>query len=283
MLIDDPRAALVVERAAIEVATRLGQRPLLTTNIQNAAEDALRTGDWDWSVETLERSLGEDLDPSDRAAILGSLARFAAYRGLPFEMELAELERIDREIADPELHASVDGLHADIGLAGGDPARARLRARGAAESTLNAPLQFLVAARSSVWARDAAAAAADLADLDRLGSGQGKAIDLSATAARAGIAALEGDAGLAHRLFDEARRAARDLGLAWDEALIAIDMASVLDPADPDVREAASIARQTFERLRAAPMVAILDELLEGASTDKKPAPDRAGIPQTTV
>jgi class 3 adenylate cyclase/tetratricopeptide (TPR) repeat protein len=281
MLIDDPRAALAVERAAIEVATKVGQRPLLTTNIQNAAEDALRTGDWDWSVGTLEGSLGEDLEPPDRASILMSLARFASYRGEPFETEIADLERIDREIADIDLHAGVEGLYADIAFANRQPARAREHARAAAASTLNAPLQLLVAARASIWDRDAAAAAEDLADLDRLGSGHGKALDLGATAARAGIAALGGDVGQAHRLFDEARRAARDLGLQWDEALIAIDMASVLEPADPDVREAASIARQTFERLRATPMLAILEELLGGASADARPATDRAGIRQT--
>jgi class 3 adenylate cyclase/tetratricopeptide (TPR) repeat protein len=278
MLIDDPRAALAVERAAIEVAQRLGQRPLLTTNIQNAAEDALRTGEWDWSVGTLEATLGEDLDASDRAAILGALARYRCYRGGTVDVEIDQIERIDSEANDPELHASIEGLHADINLVAGKPALARTHARGAASSRLNAPLQLLVAARAAVWARDARGAAEDLADLEALGSGHGKALDLSETAARAGIAALNGDTGTAHRLFDESLRAARDLGLQWDEALIAIDMASVLDPADPDVRDAASAARHIFERLRATPMLAILDELMAGRSAAGAPTSDRSGI-----
>ena len=70
------------------------------------------------------------------------------------------------------------------------------------------------------------------------------------------------------------------MGLLWDEALIAIDMASVLDPADPDVRDAAATARQIFERLRATPMLAILDDLMDGRSGDAKSTADRAGITQ---
>jgi len=279
ILLDDPRAALAAEQAAIEVATRLGQRPLLITNIQNSAEDAMRTGEWDWSVSTIEGSLGEDLAPEDRAAILGALLRYSAYRGLSVE-RVAEVEAIDRELGNAELRASVEGLYGDIALASGEPAKGRIHARAAARSPLNAPNQLLVAARASIWARDAVAAREDVADFAALGSGHGKALDMSVTAARAGIAALEGDIGTAHRLFDEALRSAAEMGLLWDEALIAIDMASVLDPADPDVRDAASTARQTFERLRATPMLEILEDLMGGRSGDAKPAEDRAGITQ---
>jgi hypothetical protein len=54
----------------------------------------------------------------------------------------------------------------------------------------------------------------------------------------------------------------RDLGLAWEEALCAIDMATLLDPGDPEVRAAAVAARETLVRLDATPFIARLDAAL---------------------
>lgn len=49
------------------------------------------------------------------------------------------------------------------------------------------------------------------------------------------------------------------LGLAWEEALCGLAMATVLDPADREVRAAVEAAREIFARLEAAPFVARLD------------------------
>jgi hypothetical protein len=54
----------------------------------------------------------------------------------------------------------------------------------------------------------------------------------------------------------------RDLGLVWDEALCAIDMARVLDPTDPEVRAAADAAREILVRLEAARFIDRLDAAL---------------------
>jgi hypothetical protein len=67
---------------------------------------------------------------------------------------------------------------------------------------------------------------------------------------------LEGRPADALPLYREALRCWRDLGLAWDEALCAIDMATLLDPADPEVRAAAEAAREILVRLEAAPFIA---------------------------
>ena len=85
-----------------------------------------------------------------------------------------------------------------------------------------------------------------------------------------GIAALEGRPADALPLYREALRAWRDLGLAWDEALCGLDMALLLDPADPEVRAAAEAAREILVRLEAAPFIARLDAALARSS-------DRAG------
>lgn len=47
----------------------------------------------------------------------------------------------------------------------------------------------------------------------------------------------------------------RAFQIVWDEALDAIDMATLLDPADPEVRAAGEPARETPIGLEAAPFV----------------------------
>jgi predicted ATPase/class 3 adenylate cyclase len=266
-LLSDPRAALEVERAAIELSVRLGQRTLQMTNIQNAAEDALRTGNWDWAIELLETNLQEDIEPVDRAALLMALLRYRVYRGQDAGDGRLEVERLLAELNDREMQGSFDGVVADAAFAAGNPALARTHARAAAiASPLNAPLQFLVAARAASWSHDPAGVAEDLADFAAT-SVKGGAMDVSRIAAEAAVAALEGDAEGAHRRFAEALRSARELGLPWDEAMIAIDMAMTLESSDPEVVAAASDARATFERLQAGPMIALLEQALKAGST----------------
>ena len=121
-------------------------------------------------------------------------------------------------------------------------------------------------ARAALWLRDPVATRADLAALDAAGL-HGRAIDASRSTIRAGIAALEGRTAEAHAAYREALRDWRDLGLVWDEALCRLDMALLLDPADPDVRAAAESSRETFVRLGATPFLGRLDDALA-------PAPD---------
>jgi hypothetical protein len=76
---------------------------------------------------------------------------------------------------------------------------------------------------------------------------------------RAGIAALEGRASDALSGYREVLGVWRDLGLVWDEAMCAIDMATLLDPSEPEVASAAEVARRTLTRLGAKPFLARLD------------------------
>jgi hypothetical protein len=78
----------------------------------------------------------------------------------------------------------------------------------------------------------------------------------------AGLAALEGRPQDARSWFVEARRELVDRGVDFEAALVAIDMATVLGPDDPDVLAAAADARPVLERLRARPFVERLDAAL---------------------
>jgi hypothetical protein len=70
----------------------------------------------------------------------------------------------------------------------------------------------------------------------------------------------------------ELDRAWCDLGLAWDEALTGIDMATLLEPADPEVRAAADSARDSLTRLGAQPFIRRLDAAMEQQPSALDPA-----------
>lgn len=123
------------------------------------------------------------------------------------------------------------------------------------------PVSLARSTRAALWLGDAAAARADLAGVDASGL-HGPAIEADRVTLRAGVAALDGRSADALALYRNALQAWRDLGLAWDEALCGVDMATLLDPADPEVRAAADAARDILVRLEAAPFVARLDAAL---------------------
>jgi hypothetical protein len=61
------------------------------------------------------------------------------------------------------------------------------------------------------------------------------------------------------RLYRMALRAWGDLGCAWDEAITGVDMALLLEPADPEVRAVADRSREILVGLGARPFVERLD------------------------
>ena len=85
--------------------------------------------------------------------------------------------------------------------------------------------------------------------------------------ARAGIDALEGRGPVSLAGYREALRSFRQLGLAFEEAAAAVDMATLLPPPErdaPDVTTAIAAAAETLGRLGARPFLARLDEARAG-------------------
>ena len=91
---------------------------------------------------------------------------------------------------------------------------------------------YFYAAICALWERDGERTAAALAALDATGV-HGRVVDMDRRTIRAGLAALEGRAGDALSAFREALAGWRDLGSPWREALTAITMATLLEPAAP--------------------------------------------------
>jgi hypothetical protein len=136
-----------------------------------------------------------------------------------------------------------------------------------------APICHVLAARAALLARDAGSAAFDLEALVATGV-HGPAVEARRTSIRAGLAALAGRPTDALSFYRDAIRRFRDLGLPVDEAFTAIEMATLLDPAEPEVRAATEAAREILTRLRARPFL----ERLEAASQRQSlpPMPERA-------
>lgn len=78
--------------------------------------------------------------------------------------------------------------------------------------------------------------------------------------------------------YRTALRSWRDLGLPFDEALTAVDMATLLDPADAEVRAAAESARETLGRLGARPFLTRLEAALARTEPVEQAAADADGI-----
>jgi class 3 adenylate cyclase/tetratricopeptide (TPR) repeat protein len=274
----DPQLALETARAGLALARRLGRRHHIAILLANGAESAFRTGDWPWALAELEAALGEEFEALERTIFLGADVGFRAFRGEPVADQIGEITRLVGDSDDPQVLATVASCGAVVAFAAGRLGDAGSAWRRVAELGLgDGPGALPKAARSALWAGDAAAARADLAALDASGV-HGPAVEADRRTIRAGLAALEGRPADALLLYREALRGWRDLGLAWDEALCAIDMATLLDAADPEVRAALDVARETLVRVGAAPFLARLDAAIAFSSnpTSHSAAPTTA-------
>ena len=257
---DDPRASLAAAREGIALGQRLGMRSFQI--IDNAVTGATRTGDWDRAETELEPMLGDDIDPVIRSVMLADATFLKASRGESTERLRAEAKALPTARGDLVKPATLAWTEGSLGFVSGqfDIARralfqyAEIFPPGKEEATL-------LAARCDILSRDAGLARADLARMDA-SPRRGRAIDADRATILAGIAGLEDRTAEALAGYRQVLGVWRDLGLVWDEALCAIDMATVLDPTDPEVRAAGEAAREILVRLRAVPFVERLDAAL---------------------
>jgi class 3 adenylate cyclase/tetratricopeptide (TPR) repeat protein len=269
----DPRAAFEIGRAGLAAARRLGHRN--ATLIGNAAAAAGRVGEWRWGLEVLDEALAEDLEPSARAELLATSIKFHALFGDPTHELVAEMERLLGGATDPQQIATLGWAKGWVAFSEGRLREARERMRRGIE-LLAFPENLPLPARAALWDHDADAVRADLAELDASGV-HGPALEADRATIRAGIASLEGQTADALAIYREALRAWRDLGLAWDEALCGLDMATLLDPSDPEVKAAAGTARETLSRLGAKPFLERLEAAMSPQAR-RTASPSRRGL-----
>jgi hypothetical protein len=235
----------------------------------NVGYTAYLAGDWDGALAVMEPLLAEDIERTDRVLLLSNVLVIRASLGEDVTAGLGEIEQMVKLESEQMLTALLDPL-ATAALAAGRLSEASDGWRRMASTVASiGPAAHYQAARPMLWAGDAEAARTDLAAIDATGV-HGRVVEIRRSTVRAGIAALEGETVEAMALYRDALRGWRDTNMVWDEALTAIDMATLLDPTDPEVRAAADAARTTLVRLGAAPFVARLDAALERVP---KPAP----------
>ncbi len=279
----DPRTAVVNARAAIALARRLGTRSPLGVVLGNGVQAAVRAGEWRWASEELEATLTEDFEGNDRFNLLAATTILRALRGDPVADLMAEIVSLVGSSVEPAVLSELMFATANEAFAAGRLGDARGAWHRCGELRAGSePTTSACAARAALWLGDVPAATNDLAVLDASGV-HGPAIEADRRTIRAGIMALEGRASDALPLYREALRAWRDLGLAWDEALCGIDMATLLDPSNADVRDAAESSREILVRLEARPFIARLNAVLARPTAAHPSVGRREATAETTI
>ncbi len=269
----DLRAALDVYREGLLLSRRLGQHARTLVFINNIGYTGFLTGDWDAGLAEMDGALGEDLDRLDRVVLLSNALIIRTNRGESIEAGLQELDVLLGDDTDANMKSMPMDTRANAALAQGRLEEARSIWTQIADIVgAFGPAAVYEGARGATWARDGDTLRADLARLDATGF-HGPVVEVRRTTLRAGVAALEGRAADALALYREALRRWDELGIAWDGVLTAIDMATVLDPSRPEVREAALAARDVLVRLRAQPHLDRLDARLAEADARRPGAP----------
>jgi class 3 adenylate cyclase/predicted ATPase len=277
LALDDPKGAAAIERETVEWARRVGRRESEIVTIGNMAEDIRRTGDWDWILGELSRAIRDEDRTVTDLLLDGALAEYRVLQGDITDEELRGLFAKMQELDDPDVASQGNGLNALIDVTRGDFGKAALEwIKQADASPLNAPYALPRAGHVAVLASDAGLAQVILDRLASLGS-RGRAIEADMDGIRAGMAAINGDATAAQAAYRDVRSRFAELGLHWDVAWMGLVAGARLDAADAEVAAWIGEARATFERVRARPVLALLDRILEnGAAGARLAAADRA-------
>jgi predicted ATPase len=266
----DPRACVDLLAQGLGMARRLGAAYLLVGMTAQRGGLALRTGaDLAPVIADLQALLDDERDPIQRFQLLNGVVALTAATGGPVDGIFGEMQRTVDDGINPSGTSFVVDAKANAALLGGRPADARpifLESHRVSPW----PASVLLAARCSVMNADPVAATADLAAFDATGT-HGPAFDAGRASVVAGLLALDGRIAESLTAYHQVRTRWRQLGLPFDEALTAIEMASVLDPAEPDVAEALDEARDGLRQMGAGPLLGLLDRTAarETAETPK--------------
>jgi class 3 adenylate cyclase/tetratricopeptide (TPR) repeat protein len=267
----DPRLALERSRTAYSLASKLGFRGNYAIALGNSGEVAVSLGEWDWALTATSEAFVEDLEPGDRASILRTREEILAARGEPVEGVIEEHWRLIGTDATGTERSNIVAAQAAVDFAAG---RFREAADGlrlsAADNSANIPTDLPRAGRALVWLGDTDGLREIVTMLENSGV-RGRVMDVHLRALRAAIAALAGQRDEAAAEYVAALGEFAELGLVFDQALTALDMARALGTEATAVRTALAEARTILERLGARPYLERLDELESGSARTTHP------------
>ena len=279
----DLKEAMQLSRETSALARRTGHRDIVLNSAGNAGYVGFLGGEWDYGLAQIEAVLSESVEPRDELLLLNNELIIRASRGESIDDGLERMGKLGKEMSGVQWHLFISDPSANAGLASGDLERAKKGFVEVAESDASqAPEYFYRASRTALWSHDAAEAQR-LADVVATLGGYGPLVAARRATMRAGIAAIEGRTQEALGLYREAMRGWRAVGAVWDEALTGIDMAMLLDPAEPDVAAVIDSTRAILERLRAKPYLERLEAAAARSSTPTKRTVPRAAVAEVAV
>jgi class 3 adenylate cyclase/tetratricopeptide (TPR) repeat protein len=259
----DPVASLEASRAGLALARRNGRRGEAVVMTTNAVEAAIVAGDWDWMTAEAESALADDYERAERVLVVTMAIVVRSLRGTPRDALLTELPGLIPGESQAEQGQLTDARGWDA-FGRGDLRSASDEWRECDRLTYeSSDIQANRIARMSLWMHDGDALEVDLGALAASGR-YGAALNADRMGLVAGLAALRGRKDEAVHLFVQGAAECRRLKLPWTEALLGIDMATVLDSSLPEVAEATASTREILTRLGAAPFLARLDQLTAG-------------------
>jgi len=278
----DPRATFEAGSAGLALARRLGQTSWVHSFVGNLAFVCLRTGEFATGQSELENALAEINDPGDRLLLVNNLVDIQAFLGLPTEDGLRELEVGITLSERPDANTFLAESRAFVAMLGGrlDDARVHWRELYDTDPASNAFARVWTA-RMALWAGDADAAEADLAEFWHHAPHDGVPI-VSRDLLRAGIAAVRGSRDVAVDGFRDALGRLRTYRIPVDEVLATIDIVATLGPTESFAVDAIAEARRATARMGSAPLEKLLDSMIEAraaapaakaATTSRRPDP----------
>jgi class 3 adenylate cyclase/tetratricopeptide (TPR) repeat protein len=277
-----PGTGVALAREGLEIARRRASRRYTMGMIGNGTVCAIRVGEWDWAASAVADGIATEAGEFPGfAEIYSDHAVLVALRGGDPTADLEKVVQLRSGVTDPQYESYERWARAWAALSTGDYGQAIVHSEAAIRS-----LQFFkaftwpLAARAAMWAGDLenARRLVDLMDDTAI---HGSAFELDRVVARAGVAALEGRTTDAVSGYRDGIRGYQALGLAFDAALTAVDVAVVLPVAERSSGELAAAieaAAATFERLGAKPFSMRLAEALAAEAAperrrEKVPAP----------
>jgi tetratricopeptide (TPR) repeat protein len=266
----NPKTAFERSKEAFDLAGRFGFWSSYATAVGNAGEFAVDLGEWDWALAATDDAIVERFAPADRAAVFRPRVEILAARGTPVEDLLAEHKSLLTDRNDPQQHSNLLAGKAAAAFAVG---RYREAAAGWFQSAkmnpINAATDLTRSARASLWEGDLEGVRGALAALEAAEL-HGRVVDLDRRAIRAALGALDGNRDHAAREYAAILPELAELGLAYKQALVVLDMALALGPDEPVVQASVQDARAILERLSAQAFLARLAELM-GEAIDSTP------------
>ena len=260
---EDPLLAYKVARDGVDLARRLGMRGYGYYLLGNAADMALRLGEWDWARPELDEAVAASED--DMVAKI-RLAELRAFRGEDVEDQLEALAAAVAELTEIQARAGVAEVRAEIALAWGEFPKALELAQTSFRLGIGPDGDALqTAGRVAAWTGDADALR-EVSDL--LEQQKGRIAAAAIRESRAARAAMEGRRGEAVSGFLDAHRRYRELGVEVDAGLCALNMVTMVGASEPEVRAIADETAAFFERLGATPFQ---ERLAEALRAPRKP------------